>query len=257
MNYNRTSGGWKSIPPVTMNLIIINVLVWLVEFIFPSMGDKIVNFLGLHYWGAERFNPLQVVTYMFVHDNGGITHIFFNMFSLYMFGRLMEMVWGSRRFLIYYMVCGVGAAAIQEIVWHFTYMQEYISNLAPLNNISVGEMASVVKHAIAVHDVEFINAIESYKNMIVCVGASGAVFGILLGFAFVFPNIPLYLFFIPVPIKAKYMVIGYAVLEFFLGVTPGVGGTVAHFAHLGGMIFGLVLLLIWKKKGTLNGRIIR
>lgn len=223
--FSNFRSGWRAqLPPVTKNLIIINVIVWLAEVLIPGYGDKIVNLLGLHFFEGSMFNPAQVVTYMFLHSQQSITHLLFNMFSLWMFGRLLEQVWGSRRFLIYYMVCGIGAALIQEIVWLLTWEHEYISGAA------------------------------SFKNMMMTVGASGAVFGLLLGFAFVFPNMPLYLFFIPVPVKAKYMVLGYAVLEFFFGIT-GTQSTVAHFAHLGGMIFGLAILLYWKRKGTLRGNL--
>ena len=183
-----------------------------------------------------------------------ITHLLFNMFSLWMFGRLLEQVWGSRRFLIYYMVCGIGAALIQEIVWLLTWEHEYISGIALLNGLSYHDMKGIVDSALAHGDSGFINGAASFKNMMMTVGASGAVFGLLLGFAFVFPNMPLYLFFIPVPVKAKYMVLGYAVLEFFFGIT-GTQSTVAHFAHLGGMIFGLAILLYWKRKGTLRGNL--
>ncbi|MDE6254568.1 MAG: rhomboid family intramembrane serine protease, partial [Muribaculaceae bacterium] len=141
-----------------------------------------------------------------------------------------------------------------EAVWALTWEHEYISGIAKLNGLTYEHMKQVVDMAVASGDVQFTNAIEEFKNTMLVVGASGAIFGLLLGFAFVFPNMPLYLFFIPVPIKAKYMVIGYGVIEFFLGV-GGAQSTVAHFAHLGGMLFGLILLLYWKKKGTLGGRI--
>lgn len=244
-----SSGNW---PPVTKNLIIINVLIWLVEFLFPAFGSTLVGYLGLHYWGADMFNPAQPVTYMFLHDQHGFTHVLFNMFSLWMFGRMMEQVWGSGRFLFFYMVCGIGAALVQEIVWTFTWQHEYIEGIARLNGLTYDHMKAVVDQALAGGDKEFLNAVAITKDRMVTIGASGAVFGVLLGFAFVFPNIPMYLFFIPVPIKAKYMVAGYAVLEFFFGVSGAVS-SVAHFAHLGGMIFGLIILLYWKKKGTLRG----
>jgi membrane associated rhomboid family serine protease len=241
-----------AIPPVTRNLLIINILLWLVEMILPKFGSSLLNMLGLHYWEANDFNPIQLITYMFMHDNHSFTHILFNMFSLWMFGRLMEQVWGSRRFFIYYFVCGLGAAVIQELVWTMSWWNYYIDGIASLNKLSYQDMETIVQQGLADGDEMWINAVATVKNEIMCVGASGAIFGILLGFAFVFPNIPLYFFFIPVPIKAKYMVIGYAVIEFFLGISNS-GPAIAHFAHLGGMIFGLILLLWWKHKGTLRG----
>lgn len=242
----------RDIPPVTRNLIIINVLIWLAEIIIPGFGQVLLRRLGLHFWAAPDFNPAQLFTYMFLHDNHTFLHVFFNMFTLWMFGRLMEQVWGSKRFFIFYFVCGVGAALFQEVVWQLTWHAEWVRELAALNHVSVPEISAWLDNMRLTDPARLKASADSFSNMMLCVGASGAIFGILLGFAFVFPNMPLYLFFIPVPVKAKYMVIGYAVIEFFLGVS-GTGGTVAHFAHLGGMLFGLILLLWWRHKGILRG----
>lgn len=228
----------ERIPPVTRNLIIINLLIWLVEFLTGSFGSKLENILGLHFWGADKFNPIQLITYMFLHDNRTFMHIAFNMFALWMFGRILEQVWGSRRFFIYYFVCGIGAALVQECVWQLTWANDYAQGLAAINGVSVDQIKAA-------------EGMEQFKNMFLTVGASGAVFGLLLGFAFIFPNMPMYIFFIPVPIKAKYMAIGYGVIEFFLGIS-GAQSSVAHFAHLGGLLFGLILLLYWRHKGTLH-----
>lgn len=248
MNFRNTMGG---MPPVTKNLIIINVLMWLVYAFVPNFGDTLISTLGLHFFEAEDFNPIQIFTYMFMHDKTNMLHLFFNMFSLWMFGRILEEVWGSKRYLIFYLVCGIGAAFMQEIVWELSWKHEYISALAEINKLSYEHMADIVNMAISKNDAEFMSAIADMKNSMITIGASGSVFGLLLGFAMTFPNMPLYLFFIPVPIKAKYMVTGYAILEFFLGISGS--GTIAHFAHLGGMLFGLIMLLYWKKKGTLHG----
>lgn len=247
-NFGFSSRG--SMPPVTKNLIIINAIVWLAEVLLPGFSGTLLKHIGLHYVGANDFNPIQVVTYMFCHDPHSPLHILFNMFTLWMFGRTLEMVWGSRRFFIFYMVCGIGAAFIQEAVWALTWKHDYISGIAGLNGLTYEHMEAVVNSAVAMGDADFLAAIASFKAQMMTIGASGAIFGLLLGYAFVFPNQPLYLMFIPVPIKAKYMVMGYAVLEFFLGV-GGRFDTIAHFAHLGGMIFGLAMLLWWKHKGRL------
>ena len=240
------------IPPVTKNLLVINIMLWLVEFIFPGFAERtLLPRLGLHYIGSDLFNPAQLFTYMFLHDPSGITHIFFNMFSLWMFGRILERGWGGKRYLLFYLVCGVGAAFAQEAVWAMTWRHEYIQGIAALNGLTYDHMQQIVDQAMAAGDSGFLAGMADMKSRMMTVGASGAIFGLLLGFAFVFPNMPLYLFFIPVPIKARYMVIGYAVLEFFFGVQGG--GTIAHFAHLGGMLFGLAMMLYWKKKGTLHG----
>lgn len=241
----------RSIPPVTKNLLIINFIVWIMGTILPSLGVWLQSHLGLHMIGASEFNPAQIITYMFLHDIHTPFHILFNMFTLWMFGRILEQVWGSRRFFVFYMVCGIGAALVQEGVWALTFQHEYISEIAKMNGMTFESMKEIVDKAVAANDPQFLEGMAVSKNFYVTVGASGAIFGLLLGFAITFPNMPLYLFFIPVPIKAKYMVIGYAVIEFFLGVSGS--GTVAHFAHLGGLLFGLILILYWKHKGVLHG----
>lgn len=248
-NAYREGNWWSSMPPVTKNLIIINFIVWLVGMIIPGFSNTLINRLGLHLIGSPLFYPFQLFTYMFLH--GGIAHIFFNMFSLWMFGRILEQVWGSARFLIFYMICGIGAGLVQEAVWGLSWEHDYISGIARLNGLTYDHMKAVVDSAVSMGEGKWLSAIADFKSSMCTIGASGAIYGILLGFAFTFPDMPLYFFFIPVPIKAKYMVIGYGVIEFFLGVSGSVD-TVAHFAHLGGMLFGIVILLYWKKKGMLR-----
>lgn len=243
---NNTPAWLYAIPPVTRNLLIINILIWVMEFI-PGFQSMVLKRLALHFWSAPDFNPAQLLTYCFIHEPKTILHIGFNMFTLWMFGRFMEEVWGSKRFLIFYFVCALGAALVQEVVWQLSWMQE----LAALNGMTVTQFEEAVRQQNALDPTVVNQVYHQFWNNMICIGASGAIFGILLGFAFVFPNMSMYLFFIPVPIKAKYMVLGYAVLEFFLGI--GGGGTVAHFAHLGGMLFALPMLLYWWKKGTLRG----
>ena len=252
MSNTRLPRWLEEIPPVTRNLIIINVLLWLVCIIIPGFGARLIDTLGLHYVGARGFHPVQIISYMFLHDTGSIFHLLFNMFTLWMFGRVLERVWGSRRYLLFYMICGVGAAVVQEAVWALTVNHDYISGIARLNGMTYDTMQSIVDQARAQGNMQFAQGLAAYEQSMLTIGASGAIFGLLLGFAFVFPDMPLYLFFIPFPIKAKWMVIGYGVLEFFLGVSNS-GGTIAHFAHLGGMLFGLILLLYWRHKGTLRG----
>ncbi|MDE5774565.1 MAG: rhomboid family intramembrane serine protease, partial [Muribaculaceae bacterium] len=125
MNGSASGGFLSNIPPVTRNLIIINVLIWAVEAIIPSFGDTIIRVLGLHYVAATQFNPIQIITYMFVHDNHSVIHVLFNMFTLWMFGRILEHVWGSRRFFVFYMICGLGAAVVQEVVWTLSWEHTY------------------------------------------------------------------------------------------------------------------------------------
>ena len=243
---------FRNWPPVTKNIIIINLVIWLAEFLFPSFAENgLYKYCALHFVESEYFNAGQIFTYMFIHDNQTIFHVFFNMFSLYMFGLILERVWGSKRFLFYYLACGIGAAFIQEAVWWFTWEHDYIQGIAQLNGMTYNSMQQIVDQAFASGNPQFMQGMEMFRNQLMTVGASGAIFGILLAFAFVFPNMPLYLFFIPIPIKAKYMVAGYAVIEFFLGVGR-TADSIAHFAHLGGMIFGLAILLYWQSKGKLR-----
>ena len=196
-------------PPVVKNLIIINVLVYMATALLP-VGNEIIRFCAL-WFGASpfgEFHSYQFVTYMFLHAS--VEHIFFNMFALWMFGRTLEYELGSKRFLIYYMVCGVGAALIQLATAYLT-----------------GEMP------------------------IQLVGASGAVMGLLLAFGVMHPNAVIMLLIPPIPMKAKWFVVIYGVIELFLGWT-GFGGNVAHFAHVGGMLWGLLLLQWWKRTGTIR-----
>ena len=206
---------FSALTPVTKNLIIINFLVWLATIVLPKFGINLVEYLGLHYLTAKDFNAVQLVTYMFMHDPGSIGHVFFNMFSVFMFGRTLEMVWGSKRFLTYYMITGFGAGLVSAYGWEQTRM---------------------------------------ILNGIITIGASGAVFGILLAFGMLFPNLPLYIMFIPIPIKAKYFVIFYGAVELFFGISNFSGDNIAHFAHLGGMLFGYIVIKYWRKKGIGNGQ---
>lgn len=239
MNQNN-SGFLSSIPPVTRNLLIINVLVWLAQFVLLKQGTDLSQYLGLHYFQAEHFQFYQLITSMFLHDSSGIGHVFFNMFAVFMFGRVLESIWGSKRFLIYYLVSGIGAAIIQELSWLYDF-REVIFNPA-IQNINLG--AEIVTR-------------QELFNMIRAIGASGAVFGILVAFGMIFPNVELMLIFPPIPIKAKWFVIGYGALELFLGFGNFSGDSVAHFAHLGGLFTGLIMLLYWKKRGTLYGTLRR
>lgn len=221
---NQRNGFFSSIPPVTKNLVIINFLLWLVQFVLLQKGTDITNYLGLQFFIPDKFMPHQIITYMFMHDPTSIGHVFFNMFAVFMFGRTLEGVWGSKQFLFYYIVTGIGAGLTQELVWTYQYW-DILAN-------------PVVRDA-----------------SLVTVGASGAVFGILLAFGMLFPNSELFIIPFPFPIKAKYFVIGYGLMELFLGVKDRPDDNVAHFAHLGGLIFGLFLILYWRKTGKSSGRI--
>ena len=216
-----------SIPTVTKNLLIINIIVFVAQSVLPRIGISAEQYLALHYYASSNFNLAQIVTYMFLHAD--ISHIFFNMFSLWMFGRVLEQVMGGKRFLFYYISCGIGAAIVQELVWTFSWESTFA--LVDSNGFVAMKGAEAIDYGIR-HGM-----MDGFFNSMLTIGASGAVFGILLAFGMTFPNLPLYLMFIPIPIKAKWMVLGYGAIELFFGVS-GFQGSVAHFAHLGGMIFG-------------------
>lgn len=215
----------NNLPTVTKNLLIINLLCFLGTIVARRYGIDVENMLGLHFFLASDFNLVQFFTYMFMHAN--FSHIFFNMFAVWMFGRVLEQVWGPKRFLTYYLVCGIGAGVIQELVQFIEYTMVWS------NYESVNTGLDIIPMSV-------------FLNELTTVGASGAVYGILLAFGMLFPNSQMFVFPIPVPIKAKYFVIGYAALELVLGITGGDG--VAHFAHLGGMLFGLIFIIYWRKK---------
>lgn len=223
----------REIPVVTKNLIAINVLMFLALLAFERSGIDLNNLLGLHLFLAPDFSPYQLVTYMFMH--GGFTHILFNMYAVWVFGSILERVWGSSRFLLFYIVTGVGAGLVQEVVQYLYYSM----NLSHYLQVNLGGGLIV--------------PMAEYLNMWTTVGASGAVYGILLAFAMTFPNERLFMIPFPFPIKAKYFVMIFGALELFTGLSNNVGDNVAHFAHLGGMIFGIFLILYWRKKGKIDG----
>ncbi len=241
-----------NIPQVTRHLLIINVLCWIATFALPKIGIDMYELFALHFWKATDFHAYQFVSYMFMHSPN-ISHIFFNMFALYMFGGTLERVMGPKIFLLFYMLTGVGAGLIQELAWMYDLnpaIAEYESILSafPEGGVNVGNQV--------VYSVDaFTNWFHAdFSNRFQTVGASGSVFGLLVAFSMLFPDVPMYFMFIPVPIKAKYMMIGYALMELFLGVHNFSWDNVAHFAHLGGALVGFLLILYLKKSNTLIRR---
>jgi membrane associated rhomboid family serine protease len=234
---------FQNIPPVTKNLLILNALIWLVMVILPNGFDAtFTEYCGLFYAGSSHFKLWQPLTYMFLHDTQSIAHLFFNMFALLMFGSTLEQVFGSRRFLIFYVLVGIGAALVQEWVYFLRvdYLESHYGLFMDGDSVMGPKTTSI--------------SVASEYGMLhfaPTIGASGAIYGVLLAFGMMFPNLPMYLFFIPVPIKAKWMVIGYGVLELVLGVT-GTQSGVAHFAHLGGMLVALMLIMLWRKQGKIS-----
>ena len=231
-------GNFNELPVVVKNLLIINGLLFLATVSLSNLGIDLVKIFGLHQFQSNDFRPHQLITHIFMH--GSFTHLFFNMFALWMFGKILENIWGEKRFLIYYMITGIGAAFIHLLISQYQIIS--ISNQIP-------ELVSI---AIEGKYNPSIPLSKKLTQLIITptVGASGAVFGLLLAFGMLFPNALVYLYF-AIPIKAKYFVIGYGILELYAGISNNPADNVAHFAHLGGMIFGYILIKYWKKNTTI------
>ncbi len=242
--------GSSSLPAATKHLLIINVLCWLATFAFnkSGIGIDLQELFGLHYWKGTDFHIYQLATYMFLHSMD-FSHLFFNMFALWMFGMVIERYWGTKFFVLFYFATGIGAGLCQELAWMYD-MRGIEAEVLRLANSGIPNGVNVGDRIIYSVDELFSWLHSVYYNRLITVGASGAVFGLLAAFAMLFPNQPMYIMFIPIPIKAKYMMLGYAVLELFLGVQSFTGDNVAHFAHLGGAVVGCVLVLLWKRSRT-------
>lgn len=222
---------FRQIPPITKNLLIINVLAYLAHFVLSGHGISLNDMLGLHFFMASDFRLYQLFTYMFMH--GGVSHLFFNMFALWMFGCTIERAWGSQRFLAYTLLCGIGAGIIQECAQFVSYA---VQGLAAYNTVNIGGM---------------ILSMDSYLNMWNTVGFSGAVYGILLGFGMTYPEERIFIFPLPVPIKGKWFVCIYAAIELFSALSTS-NDNVAHLAHLGGMLVGYIIIRYWKYQYSRN-----
>ena len=222
----------RNIPTITKNLLIINALAFAAYFVLGRTGINLNDLLGLHFFLASDFRLYQLFTYMFMHAN--LEHIFFNMFALWMFGGVVENFLGPKRFLTYYLTCGIGAGVIQEI---FQFVSLYY--MMP-EGVGVAELFSL-----GAMDAQALNAWTT-------VGASGAIYGLLLGFAMLFPENRLFIFPLPIPIKAKWFIMFYIVIELFSALAT-TNDNVAHFAHLGGMLFGYFMIRRWRKQAGLMG----
>lgn len=269
--------GFGNLPTVTKNILIINVLIFaLTYFLDKTQHIDLNKYLGLHYPLAPDFKPHQFITYLFMH--GDIYHIFFNMFGVYIFGQVLENLWGPKRFIIFYFLTGLGAALTQLAITHFaitpfldqiTIIQEHMNIDAFQKFIAKDEVQiylsqrfefefksfadqynSIVNEnptkALSIASQFLLEFKKSYLNANVIVGASGSLMGLLGAFGMLFPNQLLYVYFF-IPIKAKWLVIGYGLIELFSGLSNKPGDNVAHFAHLGGLAVGLVIILIWRK----------
>ena len=263
--------GFRILPPVVKNILIVNGLFFLATISLDSAFNiDLIEMFGMHYFKSEYFKPHQIITYMFMH--GGFTHILFNMFAVWMFGSVLENFWGPKRFLTFYVVTGIGAILIQMLInYYFISSAQhaidiFMSTPSPelfqdiINNHFDGYVnKNAVSQFISDYNyntlnISYINeAKEILNNLITArtniptVGASGSVFGLLLAFGMLFPNTLIYVYF-AIPVKAKWFVIIYGAIELYSGIANNPGDNVAHFAHLGGMLFGFLMIIYWNKK---------
>lgn len=222
-------------PVVTKNILIINVIVFIATIVLEQSGVSLNAIGGLHFFLAQDFHVWQLVTYQFLH--GGFTHILFNMFAVWMFGAVIERVWGPRKYLFYYLSCGVGAGLMQEVVQLFSF---YFIIQSQDPTVTMSQVFEIGRQ------------MSAQLNGWTTIGASGAVYAVLLAFGMIFPNERIFIFPLPIPIKAKWFVTFYVVLELFSALnTPGDG--VAHTAHLGGMLFGFLMIRYWNKHPDSSG----
>jgi membrane associated rhomboid family serine protease len=274
--------GFTLLPVVVKNLLIINGLMYLAQFVAEkSFNVDLTDILGLHYPGAMDFRPWQFISYMFLH--GSPMHLIFNMLALWMFGYALENIWGPKRFLMYYLITGIGAALVHYMVIYLQINPAVVKLDAIISDPTASAIFDYIQNNplqisqysgdIYIQSHKFEDALEAlaynpdnrqalllarnflvdyreyFMNLPNVIGASGAVFGILLAFGMLFPNTLIFIYFL-FPIKAKYFVIVYGLMELFLGFSDS-GSNVAHFAHLGGMVFGFFMIMYWKKKGRL------
>ena len=250
-------------------LLIANVVMFVITLLLQYLQNvDLTDYLALFYIKSDYFRPYQYFTYMFMH--GGVFHLFFNMYALFLFGVILERVWGTKRFMFYYIVTGLGAAAVNTIVNYYQFaplLQAYNDFMASpsanglesiaqkCDGFNLAAVYEIIEHWSEVQsDADTLDNIRSQITSVVTnvtsapmIGASGAVFGLLLAFAMVFPDLKLQIIFIPIGIKAKYFVLIYGLLELFFGVNNFSGDNVAHWAHLGGLLAGIILMLIWRR----------
>ena len=220
MAYNRFSGGFQTTTPAVLNLIIINVIVFIAQITFGGLDgeSKITDLFALHHYKSDEFGLQQIITHMFMH--GSFMHLFFNMFSLYMFGRMIENMWGAKRFLIFYFICGIGAAIVQLASYAYDFRM-------------YDKMLMSYDQVIQYQEILRMNA---------TVGASGAIMGVIAAFGYLFQNVEMMIIPIPIPIKAKWAVLGFIAVDVFSGIAGRPGDNVAHFAHIGGALTGFLIV---------------
>ena len=218
--------------PIVLNFIIINIILNVAQRVITAVN--ITDWGGLHYFFASGFKPHQLITHMFLHDDKNFAHIFFNMFTLCMFVTTLENYIGSKRFLIFYLICGLGAALLTELTIPFS-AETYAKS-------AEGVQTALMNNASAV------DVVQAVKEQYLLVGASGAIMGVMVAFAYLFPNTEMYIMFIPIPVKAKYVIPVFVLIDLFGGLRQTPGDNVGHFAHLGGALIGFILIYFWNNK---------
>ncbi len=217
--------------PIVLNLIILNVLVNMAQrFVTPF---DITEWGSLHYFSSPLFKPHQIITNMFLHDPKGLSHLLFNMFALWMFGTILENYLGSKRFLVFYLICGLGASFLIQLTVPYS-AAVFAKSAAGINAMSESGMAAT-------------EVMKAYKNEYSALGASGAIMGVMAAFGYLFPNTSMYVNMVPIPIKAKFVIPVFILIDLFGGLYQFAGDNVGHFAHLGGAIVGFLLILYWNK----------
>ncbi|MES2430327.1 MAG: rhomboid family intramembrane serine protease [Bacteroidota bacterium] len=225
MSFNRQGNSLQRSAPVVFNLIIINALAYFAQVMIS--GFDVTEWGALHYYKSSAFQPHQFLTNMFLHGSFG--HILFNMFGLWMFGSTLERYLGSKKFLLFYLICGIGAGIFIQLTVPFSAEQYAASVSKVTDGIPTAQL------------------IQMYKEQYGAIGASGAIMGVMAAFAYLFPNTPMFVMFIPVAVKAKYVIPVFILLDLFSGLNPTPGDNIGHFAHLGGAIVGFVVIYIWNK----------
>lgn len=270
---NILQSGRSGSSSVIRTLIIINVVAYVLLLIASeSAGNQPMKLLALHNWLSPDFKPWQIITHLFLHSTGGVFHLFFNMLALWMFGSSLEQTWGPKRFVYYYFACGIGAALVHNTVVGFqlqpmiaaadlylsnpsyTLFEQFISNHLPgsydneqINEFLVAWYNDRLNPGYITQSQVFVNDVVEFRTNIPTVGASGAVYGLLLAFGMTFPNAMILMLIPPIPMKAKYFVIVYGLIELSMGIRNNIEDNVAHFAHLGGMVFGILLIFYYRK----------
>ncbi|MEX1188435.1 MAG: rhomboid family intramembrane serine protease [Bacteroidia bacterium] len=264
----------NSLPPVVKSLLIISVVSWLlVIFLKEAFQFNAIKYFALYSWESSYFRPWQLFTYLFLHDDSGIFHLFFNMLGLWMFGSVLERFWGAKRFLAYFLITGMGAGIIHLTISNIqlhpmhSAAEAYLEgpNYAAFDNFTAKYLPnSYSNETLNKFKVEWyyhpedrrlisesqlmVQEIKEIRSNTPSVGSSGALYGLLLAFGMLFPNAMVMMLIPPIPMKAKYFVFIFGGLELFMGIQNNINDNVAHFAHLGGMVFGIILILFWRKQ---------